>query len=71
MGSGILLLIDGFHVGDQCPGAFPRIAKTIEMRDMGEVGANNYSPLQKFPGGDRGEPCVHPEFSDSLLENLH
>jgi hypothetical protein len=48
----------------------PRIAKIIEMRDMGEVGANNYSPLQRFPGGGRGEPCVHPEFSDGLLE-LH
>jgi amino acid adenylation domain-containing protein len=37
---------------------------------MGEVGANNYSPLQRFPGGGRGEPCVHPEFSDGLLDRI-
>jgi hypothetical protein len=37
------------------------------MRDMGEVGANNYSPLQRFPGGGSGEPYVHPEFSDRFL----
>jgi hypothetical protein len=40
------------------------LQKSSKCGIWAKVGANNYSPLQRFPGGDRGEPCVHPAFPD-------
>jgi hypothetical protein len=51
---------------DATPGGRPRIAKTVEILEKGEY---KIRPYKGFPGGGRGEPCVHPEFSDRLLEN--
>jgi len=49
---------------NRCLGGCPRIAKTIEMRDKGEY---KIRPYKGSRGASRGEPCVHPAFSDSLL----
>ena len=44
-------------------GGCPRIAKIIEMRDKGEY---KIRPYKGFRGLCRGEPRVHPTFSDRL-----
>ena len=39
----------------------------IEKNDkINETGEYNIPPYKGFPSERRGEPCVHPAFSDSL-----
>jgi hypothetical protein len=40
---------------------------------MNETGKYKIRPYKGFPGERRGEPCVHPTFSDSLklLDPIH
>jgi hypothetical protein len=41
----------------------PRIEKKDKMNETGEY---KIRPCKGFRDGGRGEPCVHPAFSDSL-----
>ena len=45
-------------------GGRPRIAKNIGIQYKGE---HKIRPYKGFPDEGRGEPCVHPALSDSLL----
>ena len=40
------------------------MAKNEKMNETGEY---KIRPYKGFPGERRGEPCVHPVFSDRLL----
>ena len=42
----------------------PRIEKNDKINETGEY---KIRPDKGFPGERRGEPCVHPAFSDSLI----
>jgi len=54
--------VDGEMLGGR-----PRIAKNIGIQYKGE---HKIRPYKGFPGEGRGEPCVHPALSDSLLAVL-
>ena len=47
------------------PGVCPRIVKNDKT---GETGEYKIPPYKGLPGERRGEPCVHPVFSDRLLK---
>ena len=47
-------------------GGRPRIAKNIGIQYKGEYKILT-EPYKGFPDEGRGEPCVHPALSDSLL----
>ena len=42
--------------------------RIIEIRDKGEY---KIRPYKGFRGLCRGEPCVHPTFADSLLDEIY
>jgi len=50
---------------EQKIGGCPRTRKKSRMWNSGE---HKVRPYKGFPGSRRGEPCVHPTFSDSLLD---
>ena len=63
----IVILLESIH-DKSCLEDCPTIRKKARMQGTGEY---EIRPYKRSRGARRGEPCVHPEFSDSLLDISH